>query len=107
MLRDRCGPLDAGPAERQARLDAAIAERAVAERTHLDAIAHVQHRYEALSEQLLQEAAHQRDALKKEHAQSASQPEFGECHVLPRLTVKASVSKANSLACAKHASRHR
>jgi predicted nucleic acid-binding Zn-ribbon protein len=81
MLRDRCGALDAAAEERRAQLDAATAERAAVERTHADALADVQHRYEALSKQLLQETAHQREALKKEHAHSASQLKFAERRV--------------------------
>ncbi|CAE6872238.1 hypothetical protein R75465_08359 [Paraburkholderia aspalathi] len=81
MLRDRCAALDAAAQERQARFHAATAERAAVERTHAGALADVQHRYEALSKQLLQETAHQREALKKEHAHSASQLKFAERRV--------------------------
>ncbi|MFM0084810.1 DNA-binding protein [Paraburkholderia sediminicola] len=81
MLRDRCAALDAAAQERQAQLHAATAERAAVERTHAGALADVQHRYEALSKQLLQETAHQREALKKEHAHSASQLKFAERRV--------------------------
>ncbi|BCQ58022.1 DNA-binding protein [Burkholderia gladioli] len=81
MLRDRSAALDATAQQRQAQLDAATAERATVERTHAGALADVQHRYEALSKQLLQETAHQREALKKEHAHSASQLQFAERRV--------------------------
>jgi hypothetical protein len=72
---------DAAVDEREAQLDAGTAERAAAERTHAAALADVQHRYEALSKQLLQETAHQREALKEEHAQFASQLKFAERRV--------------------------
>jgi predicted nuclease with TOPRIM domain len=78
MLRDRCAALAAAADERQAQLDAATAGQAAVERTHAQALADVQHRYEALSKQLLQETAYQREALKKEHANAASQLKFGE-----------------------------
>lgn len=81
MLRDRCAALDAAAQERQAQFDAAIAERSEVDRTNWEALADVQHRYEALSKQLLQETAHQREALKKEHAHSASQLKFAERRV--------------------------
>ncbi|MFP3242999.1 MAG: DNA-binding protein [Paraburkholderia sp.] len=81
MLLDRSAALDATAQERQAQLDAATAERATVERTHAGALADVQHRYEALSKQLLQETAHQREALKKEHANAASQLKFAERRV--------------------------
>jgi len=81
MLRDRSAALDATAQERQAQLDAATAGRATVERTHAGALADVQHRYEALSKQLLQETAHQREALKREHAHSASQLKFAERRV--------------------------
>ena len=64
--------------ERSAALDAAAAERAELERAHTVSLADAQHRYEALSRQLLQETAHQREALKKEQAQFASQLKFAE-----------------------------
>ena len=81
MLRDRSAALDATAQERQAQLDAATAERSEVDRANREAIADVQHRYEALSKQLLQETAHQREALKKEHAHSASQLKFAERRV--------------------------
>lgn len=81
MLRDRSAALDATAQERQAQLDAATAERSEVDRANREAIADVQHRYEALSKQLLQETAHRREALKKEHAHSASQLKFAERRV--------------------------
>jgi predicted nucleic acid-binding Zn-ribbon protein len=81
MLRDRSAALDATAQERQAQLDAATAERSEVDRANREAIADVQHRYEALSRQLLQETAHRREALKKEHAHSASQLKFAERRV--------------------------
>jgi chromosome segregation ATPase len=78
LLRGRCAALDAAALERQTQLDAATAERAAAGRSHAESLADVQHRYEALSKQLLQETAHQREALKKEHVQFASQLKFAE-----------------------------
>ncbi|KAI3590427.1 MULTISPECIES: DNA-binding protein [Burkholderiaceae] len=48
------------------------------ERAHAEAVATVQTRYEALSKQLLQETAHQRDAVRAERAQLASQLKFAE-----------------------------
>ncbi|MDN7675647.1 DNA-binding protein [Burkholderia oklahomensis] len=74
VLRSRCATLDAQIDERQAALDSLRAEQDGRERAHAAA----QHRYEALSKQLLQETAHQREALKKEHAQAASQLKFAE-----------------------------
>ena len=69
-------------AARRGELEAALAtaqERATAgERTHTEAIATTQARYEALSKQLLQETAHQRDAVRAERAQLASQLKFAE-----------------------------
>lgn len=81
MLRGRSAALDATAQERQAQLDAATAERSEVDRANREAIADVQHRYEALSKQLLQETAHRREALKKEHAHSASQLKFAERRV--------------------------
>ena len=78
MLRDRCAALDAATLERQTQLDAAIAGRAAGDRTHAQALADVQRRYEALSKQLLQETAHQREAPKKEQEQLISQLKFAE-----------------------------
>ena len=69
-------------AARRGELETALAtvqERAVAdERAHTEAIATIQTRYEALSKQLLQETAHQRDAVRAERAQLASQLKFAE-----------------------------
>ncbi|KVO82724.1 transcriptional regulator [Burkholderia ubonensis] len=78
LLRDRCASLDAQAHERQAALDARTTEQAERDRAHTAALEAAQHRYEALSKQLLQETAHQREALKKEHAQAASQLKFAE-----------------------------
>ena len=78
VLRDRCASLEAQADERQATLDKLAAERADRDRAHNAALEAAQHRYEALSKQLLQETAHQREALKKEHAQAASQLKFAE-----------------------------
>ena len=78
LLQERSAALDAAARERQVRLDAAAAERAELERAHTVSLADAQHRYEALSRQLLQETAHQREALKKEQAQFASQLKFAE-----------------------------
>ncbi len=78
LLQGRYTTLEATGEQRQAQFDAAATERAGLERTHAAALADAQHRYEALSRQLLQETAHQREALKKEHAQFASQLKFAE-----------------------------
>jgi hypothetical protein len=78
MLTDRCTAFDVTAQERQARLDAVQAERDELERAQADALATVQTRYEALSKQLLQETAHQRQALQKEHASFASQLKFAD-----------------------------
>jgi predicted nuclease with TOPRIM domain len=78
MLQERCAALDAAAHARQAQLDAATAGHAAMERSHAQALTDAQHRYEALSKQLLQETAHQREALKKEHASFASQLKFAE-----------------------------
>ncbi|TCK84019.1 DNA-binding protein [Paraburkholderia sp. BL9I2N2] len=77
-VRERCAALDAALQDRQAQLDTVAAERAGLDRTHAKALADAQHRYEALSKQLLQETAHQREAVKKEHEQFASQLKFAE-----------------------------
>ncbi|MFP4896138.1 DNA-binding protein [Paraburkholderia sp. EG304] len=77
-IQARCVALDEAQRERQARLEAAVAERATLERAHAESLAQSQHRYEALSKQLLQETAHQREALKKEHGQFVSQLKFAE-----------------------------
>ncbi|WP_240805046.1 DNA-binding protein [Cupriavidus oxalaticus] len=69
-------------AARRGELEAARAtlqERVLTgERTNAEAAATSQARYEALSKQLLQEAAHQRDAVRAERAQLASQLKFAE-----------------------------
>ncbi|AQV99311.1 DNA-binding protein [Cupriavidus necator] len=69
-------------AARRGELEAALAtlqERATTgERTHAEAVVTIQARYEALSKQLLQETAHQRDAVRAERAQLASQLKFAE-----------------------------
>ncbi|AVR14819.1 DNA-binding protein [Burkholderia sp. SIMBA_043] len=78
LVQERCATLDAAAVECQAALDAAVTKHAELDRAHVEALAAAQHRYEALSKQLLQETAHQREALKKEHAQSASQLKFAE-----------------------------
>jgi hypothetical protein len=78
LLQDQCATLGTVLQERQAQRDAEVAEHAERGRAHVAAIAETQHRYEALSRQLLQETAHQREALKKEHAQSALQLKFAE-----------------------------
>ncbi|HDR9757817.1 TPA: DNA-binding protein [Burkholderia cepacia ATCC 25416] len=78
MQRDRCVALEAQADERQAVLDALGAEQADRDRAHTAALEAAQHRYEALSKQLLQETAHQRGALKKEHAQAVQQLKFAE-----------------------------
>ncbi|WP_175948361.1 DNA-binding protein [Burkholderia pyrrocinia] len=78
LLRDRSASLEAQADERQAALDTLTAEQADRDRAHTAALEAAQYRYEALSKQLLQETAHQREALKKEHAQAASQLKFAE-----------------------------
>ncbi len=69
-------------AARRGELEAALAtaqERATTgERTHAEAVATIQARYEGLSKQLLQETAHQRDAVQAERAQLAAQLKFVE-----------------------------
>lgn len=69
-------------AARRGELEAALAtaqERATTgERTHAEAVVTIQARYEALSKQLLQETAHQRDAVQAERAQLAAQLKFAE-----------------------------
>ncbi|WP_425267408.1 hypothetical protein [Cupriavidus lacunae] len=69
-------------ASRVGQLDAALVaaqERATTgERAHAEAVATIQARYEALSKQLLQETAHQRDAVHAERAQLAAQLKFAE-----------------------------
>ncbi len=78
LIRERCGALEESLQDRQARLDAAAAERAALGREHTEGLAQAQQRYEALSKQLLQETAHQREVLKKEHGQFISQLKFAE-----------------------------
>ncbi|KVM61520.1 transcriptional regulator [Burkholderia ubonensis] len=78
LLQERCTALNGAAQERQTALDAAVAKHTELERAQSEALAAAQHRYEALSKQLLQETAHQREALKKDHAQSASQLKFAE-----------------------------
>ncbi|WP_322028047.1 DNA-binding protein [Burkholderia sp. BCC1977] len=78
VQRDRCASLEAQVDERQVALDALTAEQASRDHAHTAALEAAQHRYEALSKQLLQETAHQREALKKEHVQAASQLKFAE-----------------------------
>ncbi|WP_454740808.1 DNA-binding protein [Cupriavidus ulmosensis] len=67
---------------RAGRLETELAtaqERAMTgERTHAEAVATIQARYESLSRQLMQETAHQRDAVQAERAQLASQLKFAE-----------------------------
>ncbi|UBM07881.1 DNA-binding protein [Cupriavidus metallidurans] len=67
---------------RRGELEAALAtaqDRAMTgERSHAEAVATIQARYEALSKQLLQETAHQRDAVQAERAQLAAQLKFAE-----------------------------
>ncbi len=69
-------------AARRGELEAALAtaqERAMTgERAHAEAVATIQARYEALSKQLMQETAHQRDAVQAERTQLASQLKFAE-----------------------------
>ncbi|WP_175924574.1 DNA-binding protein [Burkholderia latens] len=78
VLRDRCATLEGQADERQTALDKLAADQADRDRAHNAALDAAQHRYEALSKQLLQETAHQREALKKEHAHAASQLKFAE-----------------------------
>ena len=78
LLRERYAALETALKERQSQLDAATTERATLEHAHAQGLAQAQQRYEALSKQLLQETAHQREALKKEHGQFASQLKFAE-----------------------------
>ncbi|MGY4730847.1 DNA-binding protein [Burkholderia pyrrocinia] len=78
LLQERCATLDAAVHERQALLNAAAAQQTDLERDHAEALAAAQHRYEALSKQLLQETAHQRESLKKEQAQSTLQLRFAK-----------------------------
>ncbi|NUA26635.1 DNA-binding protein [Cupriavidus basilensis] len=77
-LQPRAEQLAARVGELETALAAAHAHQADGERTHADAIATVQARYEALSKQLLQETAHQRDAVQAERTQLASQLKFAE-----------------------------
>jgi uncharacterized small protein (DUF1192 family) len=78
LSRERCTALEATLQDRQTQLEGAVAERVALERARTEGLAQTQHRYEALSKQLLQETAHQREAVKKEHEQFASQLKFAE-----------------------------
>lgn len=78
LIRERCDALEATLQDRQTRFDTAVADRAALEHTHAEELAEARHQYDALSKQLLQETAHQREALKKEHEQFASQLKFAE-----------------------------
>ncbi|MBB1634910.1 DNA-binding protein [Cupriavidus sp. UME77] len=71
QLTSRVGPLEAALATAQERATAG-------DRSHAEAVATIQARYEALSKQLLQETAHQRDALQAERGQFTSQLKFAE-----------------------------
>ncbi len=71
QLTSQVGQLETGLAAAQERI-------AAGERAHADAVATIQARYEALSTRLLQETAHQRDAVQAERAQIASQLKFAE-----------------------------
>lgn len=73
QAQERCAALDATVRDQRTQLDNAAAERTGLESSQAEALAQAQQRYESLSRQLLQETAHQREALKKEHAQAASQ----------------------------------
>lgn len=77
-LQPRAEQLAARVGELEGALAAAQERQAAEERTHAEAIAMVQARYEALSKQLLQETAHQRDAVQAERAQLAAQLKFAE-----------------------------
>jgi hypothetical protein len=74
----RTEPLAARTAELEAALAAAQDLARASERAQAEAIASTQARYEGLSKQLLQETAHQRDALSAERGQLASQLKFAE-----------------------------
>lgn len=78
VLQDRSAALETLAAERHVALDAAVGRQIELEREQAAARDAAQHRYEALSKQLLQETAHQREALKKDHTQFASQVKFAE-----------------------------
>ncbi|KML57080.1 transcriptional regulator [Burkholderia cepacia] len=78
LLRERCASLDAAVHDLQTSLNSAAIQQTDLQRDHAEALAAAQHRYDALSKQLLQETAHQRESLKKEHAQFASQLKFAE-----------------------------
>ncbi|CAG9184760.1 Chromosome partition protein Smc [Cupriavidus laharis] len=71
QLASRAGKLES-------ELAAAQDHIAAGERAHSEAVATIQARYEALSKQLLQETAHQRDAVQAERAQLAAQLKFAE-----------------------------
>jgi len=74
----RAAQLAARTGELEAALAAAKERHAAGERAQAEAIASAQARYEGLSKQLLQETAHQRDALSAERGQLASQLKFAE-----------------------------
>ncbi|WP_420715473.1 DNA-binding protein [Cupriavidus sp. D39] len=76
--RTRAEQLAARTGELEAALGAAQDRVAAGERAQAEAIATAQARYEALSKQLLQETAHQRDALQAERGQFTSQLKFAE-----------------------------
>ncbi|WP_354685817.1 DNA-binding protein [Cupriavidus necator] len=79
--RARAEPLAVRTSELEAALAAAQDRQAAGERAQAEAIATAQARYEALSKQLLQETARQRDALQAERAQLGSQLKFAERRV--------------------------
>lgn len=62
----------------QIELAATLERQTAAERAQAEAVSTIQARYEGLSKQLLQETAHQRDAVQGERAQLASQLKFAE-----------------------------
>ncbi|MDK3022616.1 DNA-binding protein [Cupriavidus taiwanensis] len=66
----------------EAALAAAQARASAGERSHAEAVATIQARYEALSKQLLQETAHQRDGVQAERTQLASQLKFSERRIV-------------------------
>ncbi|GAB3554731.1 hypothetical protein GCM10027343_43020 [Noviherbaspirillum agri] len=82
----------------QAELQAARAHAAALEQSHAESLAAVQHRYEGLSKQLLQETAQQRQALQQEHSRLASQLKFAERRIA---TLEEAVAHAESEAAAE------
>ncbi|AQV94118.1 transcriptional regulator [Cupriavidus necator] len=74
----RADEQDARRGELEAALATALERATTGERAHAEAVAAIQARYEALSKQLLQETAHQRDAVQAERAQLAAQLKFAE-----------------------------